>query len=507
MSSRAQVRAQAAADAAVAVVGELLVPIVPPTMREPYVQLAHSIPSAGHGGWQNTLHRLLAFAFWPGMSKDVQEFVKRCRGCQRQRANDVRHRTPVRRRELEAPFLHVQLDMWGMLEPAEDGERFVLSMVDTFSGYTKLVGLRDKSSQAVARAFVDEWVTAFGAPVVVQTDLGGEFINRVFRCTADLLWVSHAKGVSHHAQSQGGVERMHRVLGTSLRILCEHHHGMWASLLPQVAFAMNTTVNRRIGATPFRAVFGHDPRLVFQAVQEEPRDAARHLRPEDFSRAVAARFAVARRVLLAAQRQHLAKAELKERDGGSRVASFAVGDLVWVGNPNKSSPARNLGPLRVVADRSVLGRADMFVVRNPKTGRKSEVHVTSMRPYLRQLKFGDLYHSNRDLDSQWSSFCLFCGDGGELLACGSCANVAHESCAGVTKTELGDEAWTCPTCVSGVEGYEIDEDASYRDDGSSDARYVRRMTAATIESLSAWELGCGGGAAVPSGARNAASTA
>ena len=468
-------------------VGSVLVPVIPPDMREPFVQLAHSIPSAGHGGWQNTLHRLRAFAFWPGMTGDVQEFVKRCRGCQRQRGNDVRHRTPVRRRELEAPFLHVQMDVWGMLEPAEDGERYVLSLVDTFSGLVKLVSLHTKSSQAVARAFVDEWVSMFGTPVVVQTDLGSEFVNRVFRCTADLLWVSHSRGISHHARSQGGVERMHRVLGTTLRILCERHHGLWASLLNQVAFAMNTTVNRRVGATPFRAVFGFDPRIVFQAVREEPRDETRALRPEDFGRQVAARFAVARRALVAAQRRHLSRAELQDREAGARLASFAVGDLVWVRNPNEASPARNLGPMRVVGDRSVLGRADMFVVRNPKTGRRSDVHVSNMRPFLRQLEFGDLYHSNRDLESQWSSFCMFCGDGGELLKCGSCSNVAHAGCAGVTAAEIGDEQeWTCPTCVGGTTDAEADDDADYRDDGSTDAKYVRRMTAATIESLSAW---------------------
>ena len=52
-----------------------------PTLLKEY----HSIPPGVHSGFYRTNRRLAANLFWVGMKKDVQEFVKECDVCQRQK--------------------------------------------------------------------------------------------------------------------------------------------------------------------------------------------------------------------------------------------------------------------------------------------------------------------------------------------------------------------------------------------------------------------------------------
>jgi len=47
---------------------------------------AHDIPLGGHFGREKTLANLAKNFFWPGMTKDVEDFVKSCANCQRNKA-------------------------------------------------------------------------------------------------------------------------------------------------------------------------------------------------------------------------------------------------------------------------------------------------------------------------------------------------------------------------------------------------------------------------------------
>lgn len=42
--------------------------------------------------------------------------------------------------------------------------------------------------------------------------------------------------------------------------------------------------------------------------------------------------------------------------------------------------------------------------------------------------------------------CLLCGDGGDLICCEYCPNVAHEGCLGLRHTFSNNEAWVCNAC-------------------------------------------------------------
>ena len=56
------------------------------TLRLNRLLEAHDIPLGGHFGREKTLANLAKNFFWPGMTKDVEDFVKSCNNCQRNKS-------------------------------------------------------------------------------------------------------------------------------------------------------------------------------------------------------------------------------------------------------------------------------------------------------------------------------------------------------------------------------------------------------------------------------------
>ncbi len=432
--------------------------VLPPSLRDNVFDLSHSIPMGGHFGINETLRSVRRHYWWPELASDVEKRVKACPPCQRQRLNDRRQHTPRTRRELIEPFTNVHLDVYGMLHPSEDGDKFVLAMTDAFSGLVVFEPLKEKSAAVVAEAVVRRWFCSEkGTPVQLFADAGPEFVNDLMRGMCNELWVDIITAAVDRQRANGPVEAQQRRMGELLRKTCEERHELWSSILPQVAWALNTAVNGRTGDTPFRVCYGRDPRFIFDALSQTSA-TARHERrtPYQHGRWVASQFAAAAKIVRASQRKHLAGKE--STPAGVRVSRFAPGDLVWRANPKGSQhakgtdPQRQIGPYKLVQDVSPHGTRDEWRVYNPRTQRHSVLLAESLRPYLRQGRLGDKYNlrTTPDTEDDHDSFCFKCGEGGTLNMCSGCPSVAHTAC--VSESEGSD--WLCPWCqrqLSGVD--------------------------------------------------------
>jgi hypothetical protein len=52
----------------------------------------HNVPYAGHPGYQKTISAVKSQYYWPGMKKEVADFIAKCLECQRVKAE---HRHPT----------------------------------------------------------------------------------------------------------------------------------------------------------------------------------------------------------------------------------------------------------------------------------------------------------------------------------------------------------------------------------------------------------------------------
>ena len=83
-------------------------------------------------------------------------------------------------------FTHVHIDILRPLPPTE-GFRYCLTMVDRFSRWPEDVPLAETSAETVARAFYDNCIARFGAPVFITSDQGSQFESQLFSALLFLL--------------------------------------------------------------------------------------------------------------------------------------------------------------------------------------------------------------------------------------------------------------------------------------------------------------------------------
>lgn len=100
--------------------------------------------------------------------------------------------------------------------------------------------------------------TLFGAPAILHSDNGREFVNSVIT-ELHKMWseVKIVHGKSRHSQSPGSVERANRDIEEILSAWMEENNSKdWPNALDIVQFRKNRSLHSGIGRSPFKAMFG-----------------------------------------------------------------------------------------------------------------------------------------------------------------------------------------------------------------------------------------------------------
>jgi transposase InsO family protein len=131
------------------------------------------------------------------------------------------------------------------------------------------IPISHQDAETVAKAFVALVVLKYGAPSIVQTDQGANFVSEVFKNTCKLLRIKKIQSTAFHPESQGGIERSHRVLAEYLRLYVKEDQTNWDEWVPFAAYMYNTSEHSATGYTLFELVFGH-PSSLPSALKSEP---------------------------------------------------------------------------------------------------------------------------------------------------------------------------------------------------------------------------------------------
>ena len=245
--------------------------------------------------------------------------------------------------------------------------------MDHFSRYVVLAPLPDKTAFSVARALVRYLFHPFTTPKVLLSDNGTEFRNSLVSDICAQYNITQTFVVAHHPASNGLVERANKKILEVLRHVVQGCHASWDEWIPQVASAINSSINSSIGESPYFVLFGEDKRLPYQLLLERPTpvynidDYAKvHLATSQrIFNHVRTSLDASRQLMVSRQHQHACP------------PTVAPGDLVFVAEPERSSKLspRFSGPLRVL--QTELG--NKLRVRDLNTGVERVVHVDNCK--------------------------------------------------------------------------------------------------------------------------------
>ena len=219
------------------------------------LELAHSIPMAGHLGKRKTLQRILKRFYWPSIFKDVDEFCHNCCECQKTSPGRRAVAPSVPLAVIEVPFKRIAMDIIGPLPRSRSGNRYVLVVCDYATRWPEAAPLKWIDAEHVA----EELMTLFsmvGVPREILTDQGSNFTSKLLTEVYKMLHIQPIRTSPYHPQTDGLVERFNQTLKSMLRRAASDEGRDWDKLIPYVLFAYQEVPQASTGFSPFELVYG-----------------------------------------------------------------------------------------------------------------------------------------------------------------------------------------------------------------------------------------------------------
>lgn len=415
--------------------------VVPERMRQIMLELHHDVPLGGHAGAHRTETAIREHFWWRGLHDDVQAYVEACVDCQRERKpRKPEHAPNLAGAWTSKPREVVAIDFTGPYPEDNQGNRYLCTMIDLFSGWLTVEPCKVDTAAEASRALVERWICTHGAPAALLSDRGSHFVNDTMDKVADWFWIRRLRTSAYTPSTNGALERRHDVIHKALRKFVRGNVKNWGMYIQAVTLAINTTVNRSTGRTPFEIMFGEKARIVFDQVHADTTTD-----PKEYGRLLSSKLREAWADVRWAHAEASAtrNAQWRAQHGVDyQVARLAGGDIVWrrVQDPFKLD-SRMAGPYRVQRDVSD-GARRAYLIREIATGRHSVANRQDLRLHVGARDFTGDYR--QELRAGHVKRCTRCGDEEELVHCVTCTNSICRVCLGAGAPKDGE--WACVEC-------------------------------------------------------------
>ena len=250
--------------------GRWIVPNHAP-LRTALLAEAHDSVVSGHFGKEKTRALLARFWEWPGMRKDVDDYVASCVKCQKTKSPTHKQEGLLCPIVSPSPGHTITLDFVSKFVPAlhTKHEQCVV-IVDKFSKFVMLRGCSMKiSAEGTAQIFLEKAFTLFGAPRVVLSDRGPQFTSKFWQALMRLIGTQVALATSHHPQTDGQSERMIQTLMRLIRTFASSQQNRWEEQLPLFEVALNSVPSKATGLSPHEVILGRNVRVPNAMLSEE----------------------------------------------------------------------------------------------------------------------------------------------------------------------------------------------------------------------------------------------
>ncbi|GJV22997.1 putative reverse transcriptase domain-containing protein, partial [Tanacetum coccineum] len=182
-----------------------------------------------HPGADKMYYDLRDLYWWPGMKRDIAEYVSRCLTCSKIKAE---HQKP-------SGFLQQpEIPEWKWEKITMD---FVTKLPKSSSGHDTI------------------WVVIVarhGVPVSIISDRDGRFTSHLWQAFQEALGTRLDMSTAYHPQTDGQSERTIQTLEDMLRACVMDFGGSWDTHLPLIEFSYNNSYHTSIKCAPFEALYG-----------------------------------------------------------------------------------------------------------------------------------------------------------------------------------------------------------------------------------------------------------
>ena len=131
-------------------------------------------------------------------------------------------------------------------------------MVDVVTRFSQAAKIHTKRHESIIHGLFSRWISLFGAPRQLLSDNGGEFNNDQVKTLADIFGIKLVCTAAESPWSNGTVERLNAILGTSVKKIVDD-----VKCTPVIALywavASRNALQNNNGFSPNQLVYGFNP--------------------------------------------------------------------------------------------------------------------------------------------------------------------------------------------------------------------------------------------------------
>ena len=206
--------------------------IVPQRHRSAALDGCHR--EVAHQGQHHSTTLMQEHFWWPGMTRDLRNHIKKCGHCRKYEAAPPV--APMKPLICSGPgeLLHVDFTSIEETVPLKEEPviRNVLVLQDHFTKYIVAYVVKDQTARTATETLRNGYFGLFGAPAYLISDQGKAFMGHIITHLCDLYGVQKLRTSPYHAQTNGQVEYMNQTIIHMIRKLEEDKKACWSKHLP-----------------------------------------------------------------------------------------------------------------------------------------------------------------------------------------------------------------------------------------------------------------------------------
>lgn len=354
------------------IICENILKYVPPEERNKIFNEMHESPQGGHRGILKTYLRIRRSYYWENLRNEVKERIKRCISCN---LNKTRKRTKNPMAITDTPhrsFDKICCDIVGPYPKTTNGNEYVLTIQDQLTKFMVMIPLKNQTSESVSDAFIKRFISYFGCPKILLTDLGSNFTSKLFKQIAKKFRIKKVFTTVARPQSNASLEKSHGSLHAFLRQYIDKNNE-WDDYIEFASLCYNTSVHESTGFTPYELVFG------FEAREPSVKPTVKDITYGDYYEKLIKRL----KSIQEKARENLIKTKERTKfyyDRNLNPNELKIGDEAYRARPDsrKKLQPYDEGPFEIVDVDPAHKNADVKL----KKGKIRPVHLDSLRKAL-----------------------------------------------------------------------------------------------------------------------------
>ena len=272
---------------------------------------------AAHQGQCRSTALMQECFWWPGMTQDLRNHIKKCGHCRKYEAAPPV--APIKPLTCSGPgeLLHVDFTSIEETVPLKEDPVIcnVLLLQDHFSKYIVMHVVKDQTACTAAKTLRNGYFGLFGAPAYLVSDQGKAFTGHVITHLCELYGVQKL--------------RMNQTIIHMIGKLEEDRKACWSEHLPELLFAYNATCSAVTRYSPYYLLFSRRPRIpvdyLFPTLRDSPHQTKMEVSVVAMQKRLKEAFTVAR---------HLTSEEVARQchyyDCKAGAVALQPGDVVMV---------------------------------------------------------------------------------------------------------------------------------------------------------------------------------